>query len=225
MKRIPKKTRRRAVKLRERGYSLSEISDAINIPKNTIQGWVKNTRLSKSQIARLKKKEIKCGRKGLKKALQVNKDKVFRWKEEVRKRTEKFERVFDKKSDIAKLLCGVLYLCEGAKYPSTRQLNFGSADPRMIKIFLELVRKNFFIDEKKFRCRIMHRYDQDGKGLSRYWSKVTDIPLSQFYRSYKDERTKGRATKKKGYKGICAVQYLSTDLQYELQLIGESIYR
>ncbi len=224
MKKIPKIVKDRAINLRKKGYSLSEISDLVDISKNTAYHWVKDIRLTKNQRARLKRKEIECGRRGLAKALKINRDRIVKWQEGLRHRTEKFKTILNKKSDIAKLLCGVLYLCEGAKYPSSRQLIFGSTDSKTIRTFLCLLRNNFNIDEGKFRCRIMHRYDQNGKTLSKYWSNLTKIPLSQFYRSYKDKRTKGKITKKKDYKGICAVQYNSTDLQYELLLIGESIY-
>jgi len=224
MKRAPKAIRNKAIDLRKKGFSLSEISHIVNISKNTIQGWVQGIKLTKSQRKRLKKKEIDCGTKGLKKALKINREKREKWQESAKKRTEKFRTILNKKGNIAKLMCGLLYLCEGAKYPSSKQLIFGNSDPRTIKIFLSLLRENFNIDEKKIRCRIMHRYDQDGKVLNEYWSKLTKIPLPQFYKNYKDKRTKGKITKRKDYKGICAVQYNSTDLQYELQLIGESIY-
>ena len=69
----------------------------------------------------------------------------------------------------------------------------------------------------------MHRWDQDGKSLNRYWSKLTKILPGQFYESYADKRTINKPTKKEGYKGVCAVMYFSTDLQFELQAIGESI--
>lgn len=224
MKRIPRTVKDKAVNLRKKGLSLSEISDLINIPKNTIQGWVKNIKLTKSQRLRLKRKEIECGRRGLAKALKINRANKAMWQESVRCRTKKFRTLLDKKSNMAKLLCGVLYLCEGARYPSSKQLIFGSSNPRVIKVFLDLLKGNFNIDKNKLRCRIMHRYDQNGKALNKYWSNITKIPLPQFYKDYKDKRTKGKITKKKDYKGVCAVQYNSTDLQYELQLIGESIY-
>ena len=224
MRRLPRTIREKAINLRRRGMSLSEISDIIDVPKNTIQGWVKEIKLTKSQKERLRKKEIKCGRRGLLKALQINRDRKIKWQEGIENRTKKFRTILYEKGDIAKLLCGTLYLCEGARYPASRHMVFGSSDSRMIKLFLNLLRSNFNVDEKKFRCRIMHRYDQNGNSLCRYWSNLIKIPLSQFYRSYRDKRTKGRITRKKDYRGICAIIYFSTSLQYELQLIGESLY-
>jgi|SRR3989338_2467301 len=220
----PKSIKDKAVALRKNGFSLSEIFDKINVPKSTVQHWIKHIELTRDQKARLKEKEIKCGMRGLAKARKVRRDKIEKRKEDIRKKAAKFKNIFVRKSNMGKLVCGILYLCEGARYPSSRQMIFGNSDPRTIKIFLDLLRANFAVDEKKFRCRIMHRYDQDGNSLNRYWSAFTKIPPSQFYRSYKDKRTKGKVTKKKDYKGICAIQYNSTWLQYELLLIGESIY-
>jgi len=224
MKRFSPKVIDSAVELRKKGYSLSEISRITGISKNTAYHWVSGIELTPLQKARLRKKEIKCGKKGLRKAHKIKRAKKLKWKQGLISRMEQYRKLVNKKSFFAKLVCGVLYLCEGAKYPSSKQMIFGSTDPRMIKTFLCLLRNNFPIDEKRIRCRIMHRYDQDGKRLNRYWARVTQIPLSQFYKHYKDKRTKGSITKKPNYKGICAVQYNSVDLQYELQLIGESIY-
>lgn len=224
MKRFPMKVIDKAIRLRKSGHSLSEISRITGISKNTAYHWVANIELTPFQNARLRKKEIMCGRKGLRKAHKINRARKLKWKQELISRIEQHRKIVNKKSSFAKLICGVLYLCEGAKYPSSKQMIFGSTDPRLIKTFLCLLRNNFPIDEKRIRCRIMHRYDQDGEQLNRYWARITQIPLWQFYKNYKDKRTKGSITKKPNYKGICAVQYNSVDLQYELQLIGESLY-
>ena len=224
MKRFSSEIVDKAVRLRKRGRSLAEISRAIGISKNTAYHWVSGIKLTLLQKARLRKKEIRCGKKGLRKAHKIKRAKKLKWEKALISRMEQYRTLVNKKSTFAKLICGLLYLCEGAKYPSSKQMIFGSTDPRMIKTFLCLLRNNFPIDEKRIRCRIMHRYDQDDKQLNRYWAHVTQIPLSQFYKHYRDKRTKGSITKKPDYKGVCAVQYNSVDLQYELQLIGESLY-
>lgn len=224
MRRWSNAVKEKAVNLRQKGCSLSEISGKLGVPKITAQRWVKGIKLNKIQRARLKRKEIECGKRGLAKVLKVRRKRILEWKEAVESKTKKFRTILDKKSDMAKLVCGLLYLCEGAKYPSSKQLIFGSTDPRLIRTFLVLLRGNFNIDEEKIRCRIMHRYDQNGEALNKYWSNLTKIPLSKFYKNYRDKRTKGKVTKRKDYKGICALQYNSTKLQYELQLIGESIF-
>ncbi len=224
MKRFSAKAIDKVIRLRKGGHSLSEISRITGMSKSTLYHWVSDIALTRPQKDRLLRKEIRCGKGGLRKAHKIKRAKKLKWKQELISRMEQYREIVNKKSAFAKLICGVLYLCEGAKYPSSKQMIFGSTDPRLIKTFLCLLRNNFSIDEKRIRCRIMHRYDQDGKQLNRYWAHVTQIPLSQFYKHYKDKRTKGSVTKKPNYKGICAVQYNSVDLQYELHLIGQSIY-
>lgn len=224
MKRFAARVKNEVIKLRKSGRSLSEISRITGISKNTAYHWVTGIELTSLQKNRLLRKEIRCGKRGLLKAHKITRAKKIKWERDLVSRMKQYENIVNKKSAFAKLLCGVLYLCEGAKYPSSKQMIFGSTDPMMIKTFLCLLRNNFTIDEKRIRCRIMHRYDQDGEQLNKYWAYITRIPLSQFYKHYKDKRTKGSVTKKPNYKGICAVQYNSVDLQYELQLIGQSIY-
>lgn len=122
-------------------------------------------------------------------------------------------------------MCGLLYLCEGSKYPSTRCLAFGNLDPEIIKAFLNLLRKYFHIRENKLRCRIIPRWDQDINELQSFWSNITKIPLGSFYKTISDKRTKGKVTAKKDYRGVCVIYYCDTSLQFELQSIGETIIK
>ena len=71
----------------------------------------------------------------------------------------------------------------------------------------------------------MHRWDQDSDELIRFRSVATSIPAQQFYRSAADRRTKGAPTDKADYHGVCAIHYGDTAIQYELQAIGEMVFR
>ncbi len=219
----PEKIKEKARKLRKQGWSLGEISQSLNIPKNTLSGWVKEITLTSRQKQRIKKKEITSATKGRTLAAKVLKQKLENWKESIRKRTRQFSKMPFKNAKTGKLICGILYVCEGSKYPTTRCLSFANSDPKMTKFFLTMLRKYFDIDEKKFRCRIQQRYDQNSDKLKRFWSKIAKVPLSQFYKNYTDKRTKGKLTAKKDYKGVCNLQYFDTSLQFELQAIGEAV--
>jgi len=219
----PEKIKEKARSLRKQGWSLGEISQNLSIPKNTLSGWVKEIRLTEKQKQRIKKKEIISAAKGRILAAKVLKQKLENWKESIRKRTRQFSKMPFKNAKTGKLTCGILYACEGSKYPSTRCLSFANSDPKMIKFFLTMLREYFDIDEKKFRCRIQQRYDQNSDKLKRFWSSVTRIPLGQFYKNYADKRTEGKLTAKKDYKGVCTLQYFNTNLQFELQAIGEAV--
>lgn len=220
-----KKIKHRARNLRNKGWSLGEISLKMRVPKNTLTGWSKDIKLSNEQKKRIKQKILNSGKIGRPLAVAANRRKIQQWKKSIQNSVKHFENIHLENPELSKLICGLLYLCEGSKYPSTRCLVFGNSDPWIIRCFINLLRSSFNIDEEKLRCRIMCRYDQNLKELNKYWSDITGIPLQSFYKSKPDSRTKGRSTLKKGYKGVCAIHYLSTNLQFKLQSIGEIIIK
>lgn len=215
----------RARQLRRGGLSFREISLKMRIPKGTVGNWVRDVELTKNQKLELKKKEIAGSLKGRPLAIEASRRKIEKWKSGIRNKVSHFEELPFKSKKIGKLTCALLYLCEGGKYPANRFLVFGNSDPHVIRLFLRLLRDNFSIDESKFRCQVPHRWDQDNNKLNHFWSRVTDIPLKQFYKRTPDRRTKGKPTRRLDYKGVCIIQYFDTNIQFELQAIGEVIMK
>ena len=222
-RRYPEDLTVKAISLRQNGWSLQEICEALALPKTTVQGWVKHVALTDTQHLRLKAKAIESAARGRPLAELAWQQKIDQWKAGIRSQVRHLATLPFNNPHVAQLACGLLYICEGAKYPTSRGMSFANTDPRMVKLFLKLLREHFAIDEKKFRVRVMHRWDQDGERLKIFWSEVTAIPLNQFYPSYADRRTQGHPTRKAGYRGICSLQYVSTTLQYLLQAIGENV--
>ena len=123
---------------------------------------------------------------------------------------------------VRKLMLATLYLAEGTK--RTRgSLTFGNSDPGIIRLFLDLFRESFAVDEQKFRCTVQARNDQDLLALEEFWSRHTDIPSTQFYKTRVDARSIGQKSRKKEYKGVCRIDYLSADSLYELMVIGSML--
>ncbi len=218
-------TKQKARGFRKLGWSLGEISLKMSIPKNTISGWVKNIQLTKEQNARIRKKIIASGAIGRPLATKLLHEKMEKWKEEIRKKARHFEKLPLNSPEIRKLICGILYLCEGAKYPASRFLHFGNSDPKLIYFFINLLRKTYNISEDKLRFSIGYRCDQDFEDLKNFWSNLTGIPISKCLNSKPDVRTKGKLTLKKDYRGICRIVYYDTSLQFELQAIGEAVIK
>ncbi|MCG2714623.1 MAG: hypothetical protein L6308_07310 [Candidatus Omnitrophica bacterium] len=163
MRIYPKSIKLRARNLRSKGWSFGEIRLKMGIPKNTISGWIRDIRLTEKQKKRIKKKIVDSGKIGRPLAIAANRRKIEQWKKDVYNSVKHFENISFENQEFGKLICGILYLCEGSKYPSTRCLVFGNSDPRIIRCFINLLRKSFNIEEGKLRCRIMHRYDQNLK--------------------------------------------------------------
>jgi hypothetical protein len=222
-KRYSELVKRKVRNLRKNGWTLGEINRKLKIPKNTISGWVNDIQLSKKQKERIKEKIAASAELGRSMAVAAISRKMEAWKQGIRKKTRHFEQFPLQSPEIGKLICGILYLCEGGKYPSSRYLYFGNSNPRIVSAFISLLRRCYRIDEKKLRFDIRYRYDQNYEKLKAFWSKVTKIPKSKCLRSKPDLRTRGKPTLRKDYRGVGCVAYFSTDLQFELQSIGESV--
>ena len=222
-RRHPTEVKARAVTLRQQGHSLGEISDTLHVSKITVQGWVAHIGLTEAQCQRIREKAIISAARGRPLAVEAWRKKIAIWKEGIYHQVQHLGLLPFEQAAIGQLTCGLLYICEGGKYPATRGLSFANTDPRMIRLFLLLLRQHFPVQEEKLRLRIMHRWDQNGEQLKQFWSQVTAIPLTQCYRTYADRRTRRQPTRRTNYQGICHIQYLDTALQYRLQAIGESV--
>ena len=154
----------------------------------------------------------------------VNKEKRKKYLISITDRNKYLSEILENK-DVCKIALSMLYLGEGTKNLSRGSLRFGNSDPFIIDLFLNLIRKCYNIDEKKFRCTILCRADQSIKKLESFWSKKTKIPLSQFYKTRIDPRTIGKPTKKSDYKGVCVIDYFSADVFLDLMQIPKTIYK
>lgn len=200
----------KAEKLRLKGKTYSEIkvSLGVGIPKSTLSLWFKGLKLPRdvdSKIRRIQKARIEAG---LEKALiKRGRDR----KDYLAGLLEKNKHLADllKNKDIAKIALAVLYWGEGTKSPKRSILTFGNSDPKMIGLFLKLLRKCYEVDEAKLRCTVQCRADQDTKKLESFWRNVTGIPLSNFYNSRIDPRTIGKKSRKPEYRGVCRIDYFS----------------
>lgn len=115
-----------------------------------------------------------------------------------------------------KVLGSVLFATEGGKF-SDSLVVFINSDPRTIATFIRILREAFNADPKKFRALVhIHEYHNEGE-IKEYWSKITGIPESQFYKSYLKPHTKKRI--RKGYMGTISVRYYDYQVALELRWI------
>lgn len=148
------------------------------------------------------------------------------------RRAERQERVLNANKylfsllseDVAarKIALAMLYLGEGSK-TERGSLMFGNSSPVIIRLFLKLLRDCFDINEQKLHVTVQCRADQDVRQLQAYWMEVTGVSSKNFYKPQIDSRTMGKPTKKSDYKGVCRIDYFSSDVDFELKLLGEHI--
>lgn len=87
----------------------------------------------------------------------------------------------NKELEIAGLM---LYWAEGYKSNKSAGIDFANSDPRMIKVFINFLRSSYVLDESRFRVLLYCYSNQDTESLINFWSKLTNIPKSQFTKPY-----------------------------------------
>ncbi len=167
----------KAIKLRKKGYSYSEILKEVLVAKSTLSLWLRSVGLAKRQKQRLTEKRKIAQKRG--------------WQARINKRIEITEKIKDlAKKDIAKInkkelwLIGViLYWAEGSKQKSNNvsaRVSLGNLDPKVIKIFLKWLYEICEIALKDIDVRIHIHETGDELRAQNYWSKITNIPVSKF---------------------------------------------
>ena len=204
----------KAKEYRKKGYSITELKEILGVSKSTISRWIQNVELSDMAQARLTSKSTKG---------QLASQKTI--KEKTRQKeimANDFAKEILSKTTLSKtyqaVLCSMIYLCEGNKFLKS-QVTFTNSDPNLIATYLHLFRNIFDADEKKFRV-LMHLHSYHNEKTQRdFWSKVTNIPKEQFYRSYL--KPSNGKYKKEGYQGCIKVYYGDVSVARKLIAIAK----
>jgi transposase-like protein len=200
MTRFSIEIKERAIQFRKKGHSLSELALKFKISKSTLSEWMKVVTLSSSALQRLKKKQIL----GQYKTILLRKKKRLDRNNKIFLKTKTSLHKFRVDKTNVKVLCALLYYCEGVK-GTDKLVTFINSDPTLIKLFLFLFRKAFNINESKFRI-IMHLHDyHNEKVQKKFWSELTKIPINQFYKTYRKPHSKKRI--RNNYPGCVSIRY------------------
>ncbi|MFH0955926.1 MAG: hypothetical protein V1801_01785 [Candidatus Falkowbacteria bacterium] len=202
--------------LRKLGKTYTEINRLLNvsIPKSTLSYWCNSLDLPlgyERKVQEYNKHNLIKARKAALVSKRISRENNI---ERIIK--ENLHLVdYLKNKDTAKIVLTVLYMTEGSRR-AKGSITFGNSDPLIIGLFLNLLRFCYIIDEKKFRCTLQCRADQNIKELESYWSNITGIMLDKFYKARIDPRTINKPSKNKDYKGVCRINYFSAKIYHEL---------
>lgn len=207
--------RHKAIALRRRGHSLKEIAATLSVAKSSASLWVRDIALSPSAkkvlLTKITQGQFVAAERKKAKTRAVEDAYLQQSREELAATT--LSPVYKK------LLCALIYWCEGTKNPKTG-VTFINSDPYLMKQFLSLLRSSFQIDERKFHpCLHLHSYHSKEKQLD-FWSKVTNINKGQFIKPYVKPNTGKRI--RIDYPGCLSVKYHSNDLARRLLAIGKA---
>jgi len=165
--------------LRKQGKSINQIIKETNLSKASISLWVRDISLTKAQ----KNKISERGRS----VESVEKRRASRIFNEQKKR----QIIIDKaKSDFThisldqlKIIGIILYLGEGGK-TKRGMVRLANSDPLVIKIMMRFLREVCSVPENKFSAQIHTFAHANVNKTEKYWSKISGIPRSQFYKTY-----------------------------------------
>lgn len=207
------------------GKSYREIRELLGVPKSTISTWFGKT--IKKPITRKAMLEHLAKIRKLAVVALKNKWKKKR-KEGARLLKEKIEKEIESYplGDIGfyKSLLAMLYWTEGSKYKGVSKTTFINTDPNLLLLYITLLRKCYDIDESKFSIWLRVHYYHSIKKIKNFWSKLFNVPLSQFYKVSVKKRSKTKRFRK-NFAGICSIHYKDSSIGKELLEIGRVLQK
>ena len=96
----------------------------------------------------------------------------------------KLKHKLSEKDKILKIAGVMLYWGEGSQWAGEKIVDFANSNPEMISLFLKFLREICGTNENKLRAYLYCYANQEPKVILKYWSKITEIPKSQFTKPY-----------------------------------------
>lgn len=177
-----RKDKARAIELRKRGNSYSQIQKTLNISKSTLSYWLRNIKVSKNAQAKISERVRQTSVAGL-------------IKRNIRQTALAAERAnqirYHSKKEVRELIKNPLFLAgislywaegytKGAEGSRWKGVDFANSDPGLIKIMMKFFRKVCKVKDKRIRIQLMAHPNVNTKKAIHFWSNLTDIPANQF---------------------------------------------
>ena len=198
--------------MRKQFKSYSEISRSLNVPKSTLSGWFKDDKLS----SEIKTKLTEVARiKSTKQITMMSRARSMYWqKQREIARTEARDHFKSLAKQPLFIASTMLYWAEGdSKLKNPIRLT--NTDPRMIRLYIKYLTQILNVSKEKIRVELILYPDLNEEQCLMFWSKVTQLPKSQFY---KTQFIKGRHPTHRLSQGICMI-ILSSRLLKEKFLV------
>ena len=203
--------REKAIKMREAGFSYSQIKNTLRVSKGSLSLWLRDMPLSDERLRELRDNS----------QIRIEKTRETKRRKKEQRRQEVFKKVA---SDIEKsknpfFVSGFyLYWGEGTK-TAEYSVSFTNTDPAMVRCFIQWL-SLLGVPINKLKLKLHVYSDQNEKKLKEYWSYLTGVPVENFNKTYMKTSELGRKTYKGMYGyGTCVIFYHNRDM-YEYVLAG-----
>ncbi|MCA9343009.1 hypothetical protein KC950_03310 [Candidatus Saccharibacteria bacterium] len=209
----------KAKKLREAGYSLGKISKDLNVSKSSVSRWVKDVKLSKNQLKKLTSNSHTTEVIEKRRNSRIRNEELARNKV-IEAAKNSIESISDEK---LRLIGTMLYWAEGGK--TQRLVRFSNGDPDMIKVMMKFFRKVCSVPEEKFRGYIHIHPHLDHVAAEKYWSNISKIPLSQFFKTYRKKNISSKSKKDSLPNGVFDIYVMDSRLFLEIVGWSKGIFK
>lgn len=208
-----RKEKLKAIRLRKKGASYSQIRGEIKVSKSSLSLWLSGMPLSEKRLKELQ---------------GFNAVRIEKYRETRRKTREtRWAKVREvAKKSIGSLsrrelfLAGLfLYWGEGGK-TKIATTTLSNTDPAMILFFMRWL-KLFKVPRNRLRVHVHLYADMNVQRELQYWSKILELPLSSFRKPYiKKSNRAGLTYMQKFAHGTCNLIYDNRDVsEYILQAL------
>jgi hypothetical protein len=204
----------KAQQLRQKGYSYNEILEQVHVSKDTLSRWCKNIELTIAQKQRLIKLKVNGQKKGSIIAAENKKSERIKITEQI---YQKAKNDINRLSERDFFITGVsLYAGEGDK--TIGRAGFCNSDPKLIKFMMKWFLNYTKLPMSKFHGAIWLHEDLNESEAKKYWSDLTRIPISQFYKTYiAVNKSKSQIQRKNIHKyGIFAIRFCDNNNQRKI---------
>lgn len=208
--------RLKAQGLRKRGLSYSEIQKIINVHKSTLSGWCRDIALTEKQALRLFKNKLKGAARG--RIIGAKRQQAKRLLE-IREQAKLGIADVGELTRRDRFIAGVaFYAGEGTK--TDKACSFANSDPRLIKFMSNWFREFCRVSENRLRGAVWIHDNLDTEEAIKYWSNLTNIPVSQFHKTYiVSNRDNSKKIRKNIHKyGVFSVKF--SDAKIHRRIMG-----
>jgi hypothetical protein len=205
--------------LRKKGWSINQIYKKLSVAKGSVSLWVREVELTSKQLAEL-------GERSHKQVVIEKRRQTRLFRENARRQiiVDKARAEISHISTTELFLIGIaLYWAEGSK-TKRGVVELSNANPELIKVAMRFFLEICKVPELKFRGHIFLHPHLDSEKAEKYWSEITHIPRSQFF---KTSMQQSRASKKKKDTlpyGTFAIVVCDTELFLRIKGWTEGVY-
>jgi len=200
--------RNRAVVLRKKGFTYSEIRGLLKVSKGSLSRWL-------SSVPHIPRRDAKHKRKlaSIAAGQVLHHRKIVRVHQIVSAASQSIMPI---SSGNLHLLGIMAYWTEGSK-TQDNQVAFTNTDPDLIGLVYRWWVECCGVNPKRIRLHLRVHLDTECQEAERYWRSVTAIPADQCYKTtVKISGSRGRGAKKLRF-GIATLKVCDTDLFYRIK--------